>query len=185
MVNTLREDRTKDNQLEDIMSMFGEEIKRLIYSFTKNWSITEDLTQEVFVAVYLNLDNFREESHIKTWVYRIAINKSKDYLRSWSYRKMIITDTFTQDVDKHSEQPDVLLVKNNENKQLFERVMKLPLKYREVIVLFYLKELSIEEVGTVLQLNTSTVKTRLKRGRDKLKITYLVGGGKQDGIEAK
>ncbi|QOR68217.1 sigma-70 family RNA polymerase sigma factor [Cytobacillus suaedae] len=183
-MNTLHEIRQKDDQLEDIMNRFGEEIKRLIFSFTKNWTVTEDLTQEVFVSVYLNLDGFREESHIKTWVYRIAINKSKDYLRSWAYRKMVITDSFKQENDYLHEQPDVLLVKNFENQQLFEQVMMLPMKYREVIILFYLKELSIEEVGEVLQLNTSTVKTRLKRGRDKLKNSYIVEGGNHNGIKA-
>ncbi|MBE4909092.1 sigma-70 family RNA polymerase sigma factor [Bacillus luteolus] len=166
------------------MNRFGEEIKRLIFSFTKNWTVTEDLTQEVFVSVYLHLEGFREESQIKTWVYRIAINKSKDYLRSWAYRKMVITDSFTQEKDYLNEQPDILLVKNLENQQLFEQVMKLPLKYREVIILFYLKELSIEEVSEMLQLNTSTVKTRLKRGRDKLKNSFIVEGGNHDGIKA-
>ncbi|MBP1941948.1 sigma-70 family RNA polymerase sigma factor [Cytobacillus luteolus] len=183
-MNTLHEVRSKNDQLEVIMNRFGEEIKRLIFSFTKNWTVTEDLTQEVFVSVYLHLEGFREESQIKTWVYRIAINKSKDYLRSWAYRKMVITDSFTQEKDYLNEQPDILLVKNLENQQLFEQVMKLPLKYREVIILFYLKELSIEEVSEMLQLNTSTVKTRLKRGRDKLKNSFIVEGGNHDGIKA-
>nr|WP_231620668.1 sigma factor [Fictibacillus sp. 7GRE50] len=61
------------------MRCYGEEIKRLVYTFVKNWQQAEDITQDVYIALYTKLDTFRGESTLKSWIYTIAINKSKDF----------------------------------------------------------------------------------------------------------
>nr|WP_285876789.1 sigma factor [Fictibacillus phosphorivorans] len=55
------------------MKTYGEEIKRLVYTFVKNWQSAEDITQDVFVTLYTKLDTFRGDSAIRSWIYSIAI----------------------------------------------------------------------------------------------------------------
>lgn len=89
----------KDNledALETIMNEYGTEIKRFIYSYIKNESDADDVTQDVFVTVYQKLDTFRGESTLRSWIYSIAINKSKDYLRSWKSRNLRIKEKLVQ-----------------------------------------------------------------------------------------
>ncbi|MFD1736486.1 sigma-70 family RNA polymerase sigma factor [Bacillus salitolerans] len=177
-------EQTNEQLLEKVMVQYGEDIKRILYGYTKNWSITDDLTQDTFVTVYLKLDEFRGESSLKTWIYRIAINKAKDYLRSFSYRKFVLADKFSENKRDPRLQPEEELLKNLENRQLLAEIYKLPVKYREVIILFYLKELSIEEISDILEMNSSTIKTRLNRGREKLRKSYVLEGGNINGLKA-
>ncbi|MCA1029811.1 sigma-70 family RNA polymerase sigma factor [Bacillus timonensis] len=166
---------TKDVALEKIMTMYGEEIKRLIFTYTKNWAQTDDLTQDVFVSLYMKLDSFQGRSSLKSWIYSIAINKCKDYLKSWNYRQVKMADTILTVIKAKENSPDIQMELNDSNHELMKSVLCLPLKYREVIILFYYKEMSIEEISSLLKENQSTVKTRLKRAREKLKSAIKRG----------
>jgi RNA polymerase sigma factor (sigma-70 family) len=82
---------TKDAVFEGLMSEYGDKILQLVYLNVKDRTIAEDITQEVFISAYRHLETFRGESSYKTWLYRIAINETKKYLRSWSFRKIFST----------------------------------------------------------------------------------------------
>ncbi|SET54013.1 RNA polymerase sigma-70 factor, ECF subfamily [Oceanobacillus limi] len=166
----LKQNPTK--AIEMIMDTYGDEIKRLIFTYMKNTADTDDVTQEVFVAVYQKLNTFQGNSTLKSWIYSIAINKCKDYLRSWHARNKRLKERLTQSVqtsENNSETPEDYFMKQDESSLLLRQVMELPIKYREVITLFYFKELSTKEISLVLEMKEATVRTRLARGRDKLK----------------
>lgn len=63
------------------MIIYGEDLKRLIYTYVHDWNETEDLLQEVFLKIYKNLDQFNKNSSLKTWIFRITVNTCKDYLK--------------------------------------------------------------------------------------------------------
>lgn len=157
--------------LESIMIEYGSEIKRLVYSYIKNPSDADDVTQEVFVTVYRKLDTFQGKSTLRSWVYAIAINKCKDYLRSWKVRNIKLKGKLEQFVKSaaHSYTPEQHIIEKNEEQQLLNQVLSLPIKYREVIILYYFEEFSVHEIADFLSINQNTVRTRLNRGRGKLK----------------
>ena len=158
--------------IETIMDMYGDEIKRLVFAYVKNSADTDDVTQEVFVTIYQKLNTFKGNSSLKSWIYSIAINKCKDYLRSWHarnkrLREKLITSSHT--MKKEEITPEEQALQRDHSSELFRTVMDLPIKYREIIILFYFKELSTGEISKILDMNEATVRTRLTRGREKLK----------------
>ncbi|HEY4552969.1 MAG TPA: sigma-70 family RNA polymerase sigma factor [Bacillaceae bacterium] len=161
--------RDHDERIESIMNDYGEEIKRLVYTYVKSHSAAEDITQEVFLTVYLKLDTFTGKSSLKTWVYSIAINKSKDYLRSWHVKKVTYKESILELLKSSKQGPDHETMAKMSREEIAHKVLELPIKYREVILLFYYKSLSIQEVSAVLGISENTVKIRLHRGREKLR----------------
>lgn len=129
--------------------------------------------------MYTKLDTFRGESALKSWIYTIAINKSKDFLKSWSYRKLALTDKFTANSNESVDSAEDGVISNSEDELLYQAVLSLPIKYREVILLHYYKEFSIREICELLTINESTVKTRLSRARTKLQDSYIHLGGER------
>lgn len=162
---------TKDEAIEFAMDLYGEKLKRFIYTYTKSWPQTEDVLQDVFLSVYINLENFKGESSFKTWIFRIAVNKCKDHLRSWHYLHLQFTDKLFW-FDKRERSAEDELIEKDGQDRLMENILKLPVKYRESILLYYVKEFSMPEIAEILNLHIETVKTRIRRGRDKLKVFY-------------
>ncbi|WP_223701327.1 sigma-70 family RNA polymerase sigma factor [Sutcliffiella deserti] len=163
-------EREREETVVKAMEQFGEEIKRVIFTYIKNYSAVDDVFQEVFLKVYKQLHLFRGDSSLKTWIYRIAINTCKDYLRSFKYR---LHSWMQPNVDELTESS---VVREEERQELAALVLRLPLKYREVLILHYYRDFSVEEIGLILGSNKNTVKTRLKRGREKVKEMMMEGG---------
>lgn len=119
----------------------------------------DDLVQEVFVRVWRKLPAFREESSLKTWVYRIAVNTAWDSLRSKTWRRVEAAETET-----------VTEADAQETRQIIQLALQsLDSKRREVFVLRYFEELSIEEISEVLGAPEGTVKRRLFEAREEFK----------------
>ncbi|ETI67587.1 sigma-70 family RNA polymerase sigma factor [Neobacillus vireti] len=155
--------------LEIIMDAYGDRIKRLVYSYVKDWGTASDLTQEVFVTAYMKLETFERRSSFKTWIFTIAVNKCKDYLKSWHYRNMVMNEKVFSFMKDKSKTPEEQVLRNDENRELLDAIWGLPLKYREVFLLHYYQDLSLQEMSTTLGIPITTVKTRLFRGKEKLK----------------
>jgi RNA polymerase sigma factor (sigma-70 family) len=162
------ENEDKENVIEQLMNLYTEKVYLLAYSFVKDKGIAEDISQDVFLKCYKYLDNFRGEASLKSWIYRITVNTSKDYLKKKSLKQMLLSSSFLENIKK-SESSEATFLKADRNEQLLQTILALPAKYREVIILYYFYDLKINELATTLNLNTNTVKTRLSRGRDMLK----------------
>lgn len=173
---------TREEQIEVLMDQFGEEIKRLVYTYVKNHSTAEDVTQDIFITVYLKLDSFAGNSSIKTWIYSIAINKCKDHLKSWHVRRMTVQENIKGLVKSSRRGPDHEMLGKLDSEQIVDEVLKLAIPYREVILLYYYRHLSIKEVSDVLGISESSVKVRLHRAREKLRRPLeLLERGEADG----
>ena len=159
----------KDYVLEKMMIEYGNELVRLAFFYVKDAEIAKDMVQNTFIKCYKNLDSFRFDAQIKTWLYRITINECKDYLKSWNY-KMVQVKSFINETAKSilpSTEKTVIDKCNNE--EIKDTIFSLPKVYREVVYLYYYDSLTTEEIAKVLDIPVNTVKTRLRRAKQRLK----------------
>ncbi|MHB1420833.1 MAG: sigma-70 family RNA polymerase sigma factor [Bacillota bacterium] len=155
-------------QLEYLMRRFGTQVMQLAYFYLKDRHQAEDLAQEVFLKVYLNMDKFRGDSSYFTWIYRIAINLCRDRSRAWAFRNLFpVKDIGAKVIDLETIENKVL--KHLEADEIMGEVLNLPIKYREIIVLHYYHELKTPEIARVTGLSEENVRVRLHRGRNLLK----------------
>lgn len=155
--------------IDEIMIRYGQEILQLSFSYVKNKQIAEDLTQEIFVKCYKSLHTYSGKSKFRTWLWRIASNHCKDYLKSW-YNKNVFTTDYQPIYDSiQSDSVEQTVIQEEQDDQLASAVMELPVNYREVIYLFYFEEMSIKEISVVTEVKENTIKTRLKRAKELLK----------------
>lgn len=159
----------REEIIDQLMQEYSDDILHLVYTYVKNRTTAEDLTQEIFIKCYEKLNQFNQQATLKTWVYRIASNHCKDYLRSWHYRKITLSDKILDYIPSKSKQVEEEIIANSEENILTNAVMNLPLKYREVVFLHYYEELSLTEISKITTVNINTIKTRLKRAKELLK----------------
>ncbi|QPC47877.1 sigma-70 family RNA polymerase sigma factor [Mangrovibacillus cuniculi] len=167
LVNLIEHD--PDALLDHLMDEHGQAILNLAYSYVKDVEIAKDLTQEIFIKTYQRIDQFQQKSSLKTWLWRIAINHCKDYVRSWNYRNVITTEDNLEESLSLGENTEQQVIKLEEESQLLKEVLHLPELYREVIYLFYFEESTLKEIAALLNINTNTVKTRLRRAKELLR----------------
>ncbi len=159
---------SSDLLFEKIVNQYGESLMRLAYTYVKNYQVAEDIVQDVFLKTFEKQSDFREESSYKTYLYRVTINRSYDHFRNWSYKNLFFTDKITK-VIRQEKSTELLVITENENYLLGEKILSLPLKYREVIILHYYNDYGIAEIAFILGIPPNTIKTRLRRAREKLK----------------
>ncbi|MEH7179769.1 sigma-70 family RNA polymerase sigma factor [Neobacillus vireti] len=162
---------TEDKELlmDGIMNQYGQEILQLTYSYVNNRAIAEDLTQDIFVKCYKSLHTYSGKSKLRTWLWRIAINHCKDFHRSWYNKNVVITGEEIPSNGTKRELIEQTVIQKEEDDELLAAVMNLPIKYREVIYLFYYEELPLKEIALVIDAGVNTVKTRLRRAKELLK----------------
>ena len=139
---------------------------RLAYCYVKDLQAAEDIVQEVFIKFYHNQNNYEERGELKAFLTQMTVNKSKDYLKSWTYRKIQLQNKLFSQAGKRNLDE---LVKKDEQAIIGEAILELPLKQREVLIYFYFNEMTIPQVAQILSIPESTVKTRLRRGKELLK----------------
>jgi RNA polymerase sigma-70 factor, ECF subfamily len=159
----------KELIMDEIMNQYGQEILQLAYSYVNNKAIAEDLTQDIFVKCYKSLHTYSGKAKLRTWLWRIAINHCKDFLRSWYNRNVVsIGEEQTHNGTK-KELVEQEVIQKEEDEELISAIMKLPIKYREVVYFFYYQELPIKEIAELTDTGVNTVKTRLRRAKELLK----------------
>ncbi|HSI66632.1 MAG TPA: sigma-70 family RNA polymerase sigma factor [Planococcus sp. (in: firmicutes)] len=161
--------------LEGLMQQYGSELKRIAFLYVNDRAECEDIIQEVFISVFKNLSGFRHEASYKTWLIRMTINKCKDYHRLWSIRNLIYKPAVK--LLKKGNSAEEELIGEEDAKEVVATIAALPDKYKEVLILYYYQELTMQEISDVLELNINTVKSRLLRGKQALqaKLERSVG----------
>lgn len=135
---------------------------RLAYSYTRNPEDALDIVQESIYKALSSLDTLKDPGGLKTWFYRILVNTSLDFLRKQKKVDLMDTELLESHIPgKESSYPDLDLEK---------AIAELPPMYRNIIVLRYFEDLTIDEVAAVLDINTSTTKTRLYTALKKLRL---------------
>jgi len=155
--------------VDALMKEYGNDVLRTAYCYVKNEGTAREIFQQVYLKVFKNLDSFRNESSIKTWIIRITVNTCKDYLKSVHYRNTVEIDE-TMENTLAAPDPYEAIEKEQDNMPVRRAVMELPVKYRDVIVCLFYHQLSIKETATVLGLPEGTVKSRCSRAKEVLKV---------------
>lgn len=149
--------------LEEKMNQYGDMILRLAFTYMKNQQDAEDILQDVLIKYIEHKKEFQNSEHEKAWFLRVTINHAKNKLRSSWFRKR------EEWKEEHS------FVLPPEENYVLEAVMSMEAKYREVIYLYYFEEYKTSEIADILGKKESTVRSILKRGRDKLKYILKEG----------
>jgi RNA polymerase sigma-70 factor, ECF subfamily len=160
--------------LRELMIKYGQEVWNLAFILTKRNDLADDITQEVFLSAYRNIELFRGESSIKTWLLSIARNTSVNYLRSAFMRKVTLMAWVSSKVTSPSAEHEAL--EQSLSDDIWRIVMKLPLKFREVLILAGKYDMSMKEIAGVLGVSEGTVKSRLARARQKVKAYWKEEG---------
>ncbi|NHM33834.1 sigma-70 family RNA polymerase sigma factor [Neobacillus terrae] len=160
--------RDNDTILE-LMDSYGTSILHLAYSFVRNRATAEDLSQEIFLKCYEKLNTFKGDSTIQTWLYRIAVNHCKDYVKSWHYRKVFASEYISKMKKGQENATEIQFIQKTDRAELFDDILRLPVKYKEVIILAYFNELTMNEIGLVYGINVNTVKSRISKAKKILK----------------
>lgn len=142
---------------ERLLNEYGSSILRIAYSYLHNRSDAEDILQETMIRYLQAAPDFQSPAHEKAWLLKVAANLCKNRL---NYERIRETDELHEELTaEHRE--DLAFV--------WEAVSSLPVKYREVIHLFYHEGYSTAEISGLLDRKESTVRSDLRRGRQKLK----------------
>ena len=163
-------DSHAESTLERLIRENQVSLKRLCYLYLHDQAMAEDAVQETFLKVYRSLKDFRGEASEKTYLTRIAINTCKDMLRSGWFRHMDRRVT-PEELPSRTETDPY-------HREVAAAVMNLPRRLREVILLYYYRGLTMEEIAEILEISQPAVSGRIKRAREKLKAEL-----KGDGID--
>ncbi|MGE7691229.1 sigma-70 family RNA polymerase sigma factor [Lysinibacillus sp. NPDC097214] len=165
----------KDAHLSRAMTMYGDYLLRVCFTYVLDWAVAEDLVQDTFVNYYEKMEQFREEASVKTYLYRIAINKCHSYLSSWRYKKIQFIDYWSK-LKSLSDNPEEEVLLGETDALLVASIEKLPTKYKDVLLLFHFAEFPLKNIAKLLKLPENTVKTRLRRARQMVGFTLLEEG---------
>ncbi|MDB5055214.1 MAG: polymerase sigma70 factor [Bacilli bacterium] len=170
-LKTMADTTDKKAIVVDLMTAYGDKVWNYAFSLTRKREQADDITQEVFLKVYRSLFTFRGESSIKTWLFTITRNTVHNYRRTAFFRKVTLVHYVDHNNTHRSAENEVM--ENIEISNIWQKVLQLPVKYREVLILFGHDQLSMQEISQVLGINEGTVKSRLHNAR--LKLLKLKG----------
>jgi len=146
-------------QIQLAMDEYGNMVLRLAYTYMKNQHDAEDVFQDVFIKLYEHMDRIQNGEHMKAWLIRVTVNVCKNKLKSFTHRKM---DAYEEWI--HSPSVD-----HRDRFEVMSAVTSLPVKYREVVHLFYYEGYQTKEIARLLKKRESTVRSLLARAREMLK----------------
>lgn len=165
---------------ENLIDRYSGDIFALLYRLTENTEDASDLTQDTFLKALRSIKSFRGESELKTWLFRIAINESRNRFRWWKRRRRDVTISLDAPVGEsdtplsdtladHAISPEDAALTQEREYAIKAALIEIPDVYREAIVLCDIEGLSYEETAAALGVGLGTVKSRISRGREELR----------------
>lgn len=149
--------------MEVIVKNYTLYLLKLSYLYVKDRQLAEDIVQEVFLKFYKKQAQYSDEGKLKNYLTVMTVNQCKDYLKSWSYRKVVLKEKLT--IGSKREQGALI---DEEKQTIADAVLALPIDYREPIIFYYYEELKIQEIAMLLNIPENTIKTRLREARRRL-----------------
>lgn len=150
----------EETKFEQMFHQYKDMVYRVAFLYLKNEADALDIVQNTFIKL-LTKNDFIDDEHIKRWLLKVCINLCKNNLKSYRNRNVVSFEEEYYRID-------------NIDLQLKELVFKLAPKYKGVIHLYYYEGYSVKEIAAIINISESSVKQRLKRAREKLKIKLEV-----------
>ncbi len=164
-----------ESAMEILVKRYYDLVHSFIYRNTSDYNIAYDITQDVFIKMMKNIDKYQiENGKFKNWLLKIAVNTTKDYFRSKTYKQRTQSyDISNQEIEDRTNVVDILS-KKEEAIKIKEAIGNLPKLQREAVILKYYNDLKIKEISHITGENENTIKSRLFNGVKNLK--RLLGG---------
>ncbi len=163
-------DSDHETVLTRLVETYQIPLRHICYMILHDEALAEDAVQETFIKAYKSLEQFRGESSEKTWLMRIGMNVCRDMRRGRWFR--YVDRRVTPDVIPCTVATTVV---NEEHEDLAQAIVRLPDKYKEVILLYYYQNMNIRELAQTLGIAQSSVSNRLKKAREKLRAALERG----------
>lgn len=165
--------KLKNNDKESfsgLIDKYSSRLKRASLLIVKDENLAEDIVQETFIKLFYNINQFKGNSSLYTYIYRIMVNECRQKMRKNWFKRVITFDKWfiKADIDYSIEKVDRLAIS--------QCIMKLSRKHREVILLHYYEDMSVKDMSIVLDEKEGTIKSRLSRARANLKIHLKKAG---------
>ena len=159
---------------EELLDAYEARVYRLGLRFTGNVPDAEDITQEIFLAVYRSIGGFQGNSALGTWIYRVAMNHCLDYRRKRKLETLPLDEEISLATQDWRDDPAASADKRELAERVEAAINRLSPAHRDVIVLHELQGLTYQEVAATLNLPVGTVKSRLSNAFKRLRD--LLGG---------
>ncbi len=160
----------------ELVGIYQDKLYHMAYRMLNNRQEAEDVVQDTFLRVYKNLDRYDEALKFSTWIYRIATNLCIDRLRRRKPTYSLDAESSEHEgLDGYSmlpgddRTPEAELILSDTQRIVHQAIESLPAKYKTVMMLRYIHDLSLQEVGDILDMPVTTIKTRVHRGREFLR----------------
>lgn len=151
-------------KIEQAVGLYGDMLMKVCLSMLGNRYDAEEIVQETFISYMTDSKGFREDEHEKAWLLRVAINKSKNFLRKSRHRIYINLDDIKE------------VIAAEEKQEKLVEILQLPPKIKAAIHLHYYEGYTCKEIGAIVGATESVVKKRLQKGRELLKDILENGG---------
>ncbi len=139
---------------------YADSLYRVAYSYTYTKVDTEDVLQNVFLKLFQAKKSFNSEEHLKQWLIRVTVNECHNLHRSFWKRNIIHMEEIEKSAQNFLTDEDI---------DLHNALLQLPNEYRVIIHMYYYEGYKTKEISKILRVKEATVRTRLARGRDRLK----------------
>lgn len=167
-----------DSALNKLMNRHREPLFRFAYRVVRDETSARDIVQETFVRAYFGTAKFRPQATVKTWLYAIALNLSRDHLRKAAKRRNDVPLEMAGKTAERSDAPNASSHQADEFEVLQHAIDELPLKLREALILFSLDGKSQRETAAILGTTPKTVELRVYHAKQKLRELLRSLGGK-------
>ena len=160
----------EEGAFRTLVERYQEKIRNLVHTILHDRGVVDDVAQDVFIKAYEALPRFRFESSFYTWVYQIAINRSRDELRKKKVRRFFSFESVEESTGRGIDERMSVPPEDIEIKEIVTwGLRQLPEKYRMPVVLKDMDGMSYDEIAAALDCELGTVKSRISRGRAMLR----------------
>jgi RNA polymerase sigma-70 factor (ECF subfamily) len=171
----------EQSAFEELVTEYQPLVYALILHSLGNAEDARDATQETFLKIYRHFERFRGEASLKTWICRIAINQARSTERWWRRRRRNETSSLDEPADElggistrltsRTATPESQAIARERRRQLQQALGGLKKDFRVAVVLRDIQGLSYEEIASILEISVGTVKSRIARGREMLRVS--------------
>ena len=154
----------KDINYEKAVLVFSDLVYRLAFLYMRNDHDAKDCCQNVFIKLLNYKKQFNDNEHLKAWLIRVTKNECCNFFKSFWKKNIQLT----------AEQ--IVIINEDDENKVLEIILKLPVKYKDVLYLHYYEGYKVSEIAEILGLKDTNIKVRLKRGRDMLMKNLKEGG---------
>lgn len=156
--------------LELLYEKYAKQVYNLALQYVQNVNDAEEIAQDVFLSAHRSLDKFRDESNHGTWLYRITINKSLDFLKAKKRKKRFFwfTNELSENDSIEFNHPGVLIENQEETAFIFSCINELPDNQKTALILNKIEQLPIAEIAGIMDLSAKAVESLVQRAKTNL-----------------